>query len=278
MAGFSLASGMNWFYAGDGQQAGPVSDAQLDELLRSGKINQDTRVWREGMTDWQALHAVRPGAPPPITSSQSEVTCAECGRSFPPGEVIMLNRSWVCAGCKPMFLQRLREGAMPSGAAGGLWRTKNQLVTRSEIEFPDRCVRCNAPANGYRLKRQLYWHPPAYFLFILLNLVIYAIVAVCVRKKAIVHIGLCDKHRVRRKWGIVVCWIGVLGGFGMIISGAVGGAGIVALIGIVLLLGAAIYGGITGARISAARITKENVWLKGVNKDFLAELPEWTGP
>jgi len=50
----------------------------------------------------------------------------------------------------------------------------------------------------------------------------------------------------------------------------------VALLGIVLLLGGAIYGGVTGARISAARITKENVWLKGVNQEFLADLPEWT--
>jgi hypothetical protein len=166
---------------------------------------------------------------------------------------------------------------MPSGAAGGLWRTNNRLVTRSETPFPDRCVRCNAPANGYRLKRQLYWHPPAYYLFILLNLLIYAIVAICVRKKAIVHIGLCDKHRVRRKWGIVMCWLGVLGGLGMIVGGAIGGSGIVALLGVVLLLGGAIYGGLTGAGISATKITRENVWLKGVNKDFLAELPEWSG-
>ena len=277
MVGFLPAFGMNWFYAINGQQAGPVSDAQLDELLRSGTINQDTRVWREGMADWQALNAVRPATSPPIPSNGTGVTCAECGRSFPPAELIMLNRSWVCASCKPIFLQRLREGATPSGAAGGLWRTKNQLVTRSENPFPDRCVRCNAPANGYRLKRQLYWHPPAYYLFILLNLLIYAIVAMCVRKKAIMHIGFCDKHRVRRKWGILVCWLGVLGGFGMIFGGAIEGSGIVALLGIVLLLGAAIYGSVTGARISAAKITKENVWLKGVNKDFLAELPEWSG-
>jgi DNA-directed RNA polymerase subunit RPC12/RpoP len=230
------------------------------------------------MADWQPLAAARPLAAPPIPDGQTGVTCAECGRGFAPGEVIQLNRSWVCAGCKPVFLQRLREGAMPSAAAGGLWRTGKQLVTRSETPFPDRCVRCNAPANGYRLKRQLYWHPPAYYLFILLNLLIYAIIAICVRKKAIVHIGLCDQHRVRRKWGIVVCCSGVLIGFVMLIGGAVQGSGIVAVLGFLLLVGAAIYGALTGARISPARITKDNVWLKGVNSDYLAELPEWSGP
>jgi len=278
MAGVSLICGMNWFYALNGQQAGPVSDAQLDELLRSGKINDDTRVWHEGMADWQPLHAARPATAPPRPSGEPGVTCAECGGVFAPSEVIMLNRSWVCAGCKPRFLQRLREGAMPSGAAGGWWRTGKQLVTRPETLFPDRCVRCNAPAHGYRLKRQLYWHPPAYYLFILLNLLIYAIIAICVRKKAIVQIGLCDKHRLRRKWGILVCWLGVLGGLVMLIGGAIQSSGIVALLGIGLLIGGAIYGGITGARVSAARITQDCVWLKGVNQNFLAELPEWSGP
>ncbi len=268
---------MNWFYVVGDQQAGPVSDAELDALFRSGKINQNTQVWREGMTAWQPLSTARPITSPSVSGGEQGVVCAECGRTFPPDEVITLNNSRVCASCKPIFLQRIREGAMPSGVVG-LWRTKNQLVTRSETPFPDRCVRCNAPANGYRLKRQLFWHPPAYFLLIFCNLLIYAIVAVCVRKKAIVHIGLCERHRVGRKRGIVVCWVGVLGGLGMIIGGGMNNSGLVILPGIILLLVGIIYGAVTGARISAAKITKENVWIKGVNKDLLAELPEWTGP
>lgn len=42
-----------------------------------------------------------------------------------------------------------------------------------------------------------------------------------------------------------------------------------------MVLGAAIYGGIKGPLISAAKITKEQVWVKGVAPAFLAELPEW---
>ena len=268
---------MNWFYVINGQQAGPASDVQLDELLRSGKIGRDTLVWCEGMTTWQSLQAVRAGAP--LNSSfQTVVTCAECGRAFPADEVIMVNRSWICAGCKPTFLQRLQEGAGPSGATGGLWRSRHQLVTCSENPFPDRCVRCNALVNGYRLKRTLYWHPPAYYLLILLNLLVYAIVAMCVRKKAVVQIGLCEKHRVRRQWGILVCWVGVLGGIALFFAAAMASSGAAVLVGFGLPLGGALYGGFTGARISAARITKDNVWLNGVNRQFLAELPEWPGP
>ena len=265
---------MNWYYVLNGQQAGPVSDAQLEELTRSGTIRADTLVWREGMANWQSLRAVRSPAPPPIL--QTGMTCVECGRAFPSDEVIMLNRSWVCAGCKPQFLQRLREGAGPSGAVG-VWRTGTQLVTRSYNPFPDRCVRCNAPANGYRLKRTLYWHPPAYYLFILLNLLIYAIVAMCVRNKAVVQIGLCETHRVRRKWGMLACWVGVLGGFVVFIGGLIQESGAAVVLGLVMLVGGGIWGAVTGARVSPAKITKETVWLKGVDEKFLAQLPEWPG-
>lgn len=282
---------MKWFYAVAGKQDGPVSDSQLEELLRAGTINRQTLVWSEGMSAWQPLGVVRPSSPPPlpviappVIGHSSGIVCAGCGQTYSSDAVIVLNGSPVCAACKPSFLQRIREGAAPArlpgpiAAAGLLWRTKSQLVTSSGATFPDRCVRCNAPANGYRLKRQLYWHPPAYYLLILLGLLIYAIVAICIRHKAVLHIGLCERHRVRRKWGIVSCTLGVLAGLGLFITGAVGDIGSLILPGILLFLGGVIHGVITGVRISPVKMTKEHVWLRGVNKDFLAELPELPGP
>ena len=62
---------MTWFYVDAGQQAGPVPDEQLDELVRNGKIRTDTLVWREGMPNWQPYAVARPegvqppGLPPP---------------------------------------------------------------------------------------------------------------------------------------------------------------------------------------------------------------------
>jgi len=57
---------MNWFYVDAGQQAGPVPDEQLDELVRSGKVRGDTLVWREGLANWQPYSQARPeGVQPP---------------------------------------------------------------------------------------------------------------------------------------------------------------------------------------------------------------------
>jgi uncharacterized RDD family membrane protein YckC len=67
---------MNWFYVDAGQQAGPVPDEQLDELVRNGKVRGDTLIWREGMANWQPYSQARPEgiqppapvAPPPPTA------------------------------------------------------------------------------------------------------------------------------------------------------------------------------------------------------------------
>ncbi|HEV2392982.1 MAG TPA: GYF domain-containing protein [Verrucomicrobiae bacterium] len=119
---------MNWYYVDDGQQAGPVDDSQLAELVRSGKIQAEGLVWHEGMGAWAPYREVAPpgndpgtppliGAPPPQGGA---VLCSQCGRSFALNEVIRYADKFVCAECKPLFFQRVREGAVlgPGGLNG----------------------------------------------------------------------------------------------------------------------------------------------------------------
>ena len=53
---------MNWFYALNGQQMGPVSEGDFEKLIAEGTLRADTIVWREGMNAWQPLSALRPVA------------------------------------------------------------------------------------------------------------------------------------------------------------------------------------------------------------------------
>jgi uncharacterized RDD family membrane protein YckC len=58
-------------------------------------------------------------------SQQAGVTCANCGQVFPQTDVVFIGSSYVCAACKPIFLQRMREGNVV-GAVGarryaGFW-------------------------------------------------------------------------------------------------------------------------------------------------------------
>ncbi len=229
------------------------------------------------MAGWQPWHTARADGPSPLPGGQGGIVCAECGRVFPLGEVIKLNNSWVCAQCKPIFLQRLSEGAAPSGVS--LWRQGRRLVTRSETPFPDRCVKCNAPANGFRLKRILYWAHPAYLLLLLCNILILLIVYLIVRKKAVLNIGLCEQHQTRRKTGLIVGWTGTLVGIVLLIGAAVIESGWMALTGVAVLLFSWIYGGVRASTVAITKMNKENVvWVRGVHPDFLNQLPEWPGP
>jgi uncharacterized RDD family membrane protein YckC len=126
---------MDWYYVDAGQQAGPVNDAQLEALASRGTILNDTLVWREGMENWRMYgEVIAPGsralAAPPIvgpaapTLAPGEGVCAECGRVFSVQDMIPHGGSYVCAGCKPVFMQKLAEGATVSTGAfnyAGFW-------------------------------------------------------------------------------------------------------------------------------------------------------------
>ena len=189
--------------------------------------------------------------------------------------MLFLNNTWICAQCKPVFIQKLKEGVR--GGRPNVWRQGPTLVMHRDAELPDRCVKCNTPANGVKLRRNLYWHHPGLYLLILLNLLIYLIVALIVRKRAKISLGLCEKHRSNRVWAISSAWILVLLGVGLLVGGIVNVNGWLILTGVILLLGGAIYGAVRGRIVTPRRIDKERVWLNGVCAEYLDSLPDWNG-
>lgn len=129
---------MNWYYVdAAGQQVGPVDDATLEGLIASGAVNAETLAWREGLANWQPLREARPGqyaaapaaapvpAGAPIASGIEEAVCAECGGIFPVSDTIRIGSARVCANCKPVFVQKMREGVDVQSAGSltyaGFW-------------------------------------------------------------------------------------------------------------------------------------------------------------
>lgn len=83
---------VQWYYGENGQQAGPVSEADLGALIASGRIGPATMLWREGMPYWTPLaHVSAQGGlsmvPPhsgynllhPTTTSGLAITSLVCG-------------------------------------------------------------------------------------------------------------------------------------------------------------------------------------------------------
>jgi len=92
---------MNWFYAAEGQQKGPISEMDFTMLAREGTIKGDTLVWREGLPDWQPLSNVRPDLIP-LTAGAPVI-----------GSMAVSEQN------KDLVVQQMREGALPTYATAG---------------------------------------------------------------------------------------------------------------------------------------------------------------
>ncbi len=91
-----------------------------------------------------------------------------------------------------------------------VWREGNLIVCPNDSRLPERCVVCNDSTNGHSMTKIVRWHHPAIYLVLLVNLLVYIIVALAVQKKAKLTFSLCQRHRVRRTNGL---WLGYLGFF-----------------------------------------------------------------
>lgn len=111
---------MDWYYAQDGEQRGPVSDADLAALVANNIVTDQTLVWKTGMAGWQAYGEVKEGAAPPPAAGTGtgQVICTQCGRPFALDQVVRFGSVWVCAQCKPVYVQQMREGVAPTGRLG----------------------------------------------------------------------------------------------------------------------------------------------------------------
>lgn len=73
---------MNWHYAKDGQQLGPISEDELKQLYASGEITAKDLIWREGLGDWVSYVSVFSEAQPaegagPLVAAEPAATHSE---------------------------------------------------------------------------------------------------------------------------------------------------------------------------------------------------------
>lgn len=114
---------MSWFYALNNEQKGPVTEQELSQLVQQGAVTGDTLVWKEGLAEWRPYREVAPapGSPPPLSQAVADVpggvVCGECGRSFRSDEVVVIGGRSICGSCKPIVVQRLKEGTFFGGAS-----------------------------------------------------------------------------------------------------------------------------------------------------------------
>jgi uncharacterized RDD family membrane protein YckC len=149
---------MAWYYKHGNQEMGPVGKADLQALIKAKKISGKTLVRSADSEQWRPLAelvrkkpatAAQPPPPPPPevphgvepqmspqvepdaeTAAEAEpdtdqmsAVCSQCGRSFPHDQVLTYEGRVICAACKPMFVQKLKEGvSLPTSLIyAGFW-------------------------------------------------------------------------------------------------------------------------------------------------------------
>ena len=163
----------------------------------------------------------------------------------------------------------------PPPAIGGIWRDKSTLVMTKDASLPDRCVKCNAPANGVRLKRRLAWHSPVLYLLIFLAVLIYVILAGMLSKRATVYLGLCNEHFQRRRKQKAIGWLLLaIGVVGPILAIAYDYP-MLGLLGFAVFLFAVVWLVVVSRVVVVRKIDDQLVWLNGLKSDYLAQFPSW---
>jgi uncharacterized RDD family membrane protein YckC len=156
---------MVWYYEHDGRREGPVDDGELARLVADGSIRENTLVWRQGFAGWQPYGGVRGGAEP----AAADGFCSQCRRAFPTSEMVRFGDRWVCAECKPLFVQRLREGVATPGQLvyGGFWIRFAARLLDGLLLFAVNAL-LSMPMIFYSLKfagqRSPSGPPPAFFV------------------------------------------------------------------------------------------------------------------
>jgi hypothetical protein len=165
--------------------------------------------------------------------------------------------------------------------------------------LPDRCVICNRPAEGRRVKRTLYWSPKAwrigtaavlvgfaaiggaiapYVLYAFWPLVLVLIIAnLFVRKSLKLEIGICRRHALRRNAlrGLSIASMVLLAASFFLLQVERSTAYLLLVASTIGVLALAIVQALVGIQaMRLSELSADHAWLSGTGAPFREALPE----
>jgi hypothetical protein len=149
------------------------------------------------------------------------------------------------------------------------------LIVPRGAAFPPNCVKCGALAEQ-PWRKKFYWHNPWLYLMVIFpGLLIYAIVALVVRKNIELAVPLCDVHHADRKRFILIGTVLLLacipvGIFVETETHFFDGSGV--LVGFLMFISGCIFLGRMNA-LRPKKIDEAGAEFTGAGDDFLKLLP-----
>lgn len=181
--------------------------------------------------------------------------------------------------CRSCGKQSQTQGAKHCGHCGKAldWqpvqRDGKDLIVWRGGSLPPYCVKCGIVSHQQPVMRKFYWHAPLLYLTILAGVLVYAIVAMIVRKRFDLGVPLCESHfRLRRIWLSVAAAAMLLAFPIMFVGISYNYVGTGLLVGVVCLLGGAITWGQVAPILRPTKITDDLAIFRGADESFFGRL------
>jgi len=220
-----------------GRQTGPFSETEVLHKIASRELEASDLCWRDGWENWKPVRLAFPQA------------FANTGSDFPP--------------------------PIPQLVTTTAVRIEGQaLVVPKDQPFPAICIRTGATEDllPSPINCKLSWHHPAAFFALLLNILIYLVIAMVISKKSTHAVYLSRPARaVQIKWHLANwgIFIAMLVAFGVAITKESGG---LALLGTTLLIAAITIYFLKVRLLYAARIDKVEARIRGIRPEVMEKL------
>jgi len=185
------------------------------------------------------------------------------------------------------------QSAVQSSSKAGAWRDAPYLVVRkSWTDFPDRCILCNAPAEGIRIPMRVRATRRSDAVLVFLIMGIFMFLFFFFLPSVVVRPGFCRAHRAAwRRWqrpfsiALMVLVISNIAFLMIPIIGDLDGEDLVLLVAMLVaalssilsLLATLTIALLRPSLLTAKKIDTSFVWLEKVSQEYLAQFPQLPG-
>ena len=183
--------------------------------------------------------------------------CPKCG-------LVNFKTETACKRCGAVLGDTPYQAANESCDA---WQDSNLLVLRKDGHLPPQCVRCNSIDGVEQIKMSLGYYPKYNLALLLVGFVYY--------KTFKLEISLCERDKSSRRKSVIVAVLLLVGGIIAIVFSR-NHSGFVLIGGLVMVAVGSILATIPGTPVSIEKVEKPYIWIKGVSRDYLAGLPQWS--
>lgn len=152
------------------------------------------------------------------------------------------------------------------------------VLMQNGFSLPPICVFTGSRDDLVPVTVTLYWHHPAWIATVLAGVLLYVLVSIAVRKKAVVTYFVSRAARRRRRSLHAANWLIFLSAAGWIALAVAVDDGRVALLALVSVFASIVFYFLKVRWLVPTRITDDHVWLRGFGGEALAALKAELNP